>query len=107
MSSELHCPKCKQELSVLEITTPFNCPGCGVALSVRGSGALTIIDIALQLLLGTVVIACFVSAHIVGYIIGVLLVIGWLWLMFAAARKVLTVHLQEAKTGGKSGETAI
>jgi hypothetical protein len=65
-----------------------------------------IIDVGLQLLLGTVVYAYFVSAHIVGYIMGVLLVINWLWLMFAAA-EVLTVHLQEAKTGGKSGETAI
>lgn len=99
------CPKCEHQFSVLEIPNPFTCESCGVELKTSGNATYAAIDVALQFFVGLIIAGCFASGHVVGYVIGALLIVGWMWFTLTVATRVISVHLKEPKN--ENGNTAI
>ena len=103
MTSNLNCPKCGHQLSLWDIHDPLKCPSCGAELETRGNGRFAAIDVLLQFVFGLVAIGCFASGNAAGYTLGAVTVVGWLWLTFSLAKKVISVHAK----GTKGESTAI
>jgi len=93
------CPKCEHQFSVLEIPNPFACESCGVELKTSGNATYAAIDVALQFVLGLFVAGSFASGHVMGYVIGTLLIVAWVWFTLTVATRVISVHLKEPRDG--------
>jgi hypothetical protein len=77
-----------------------------VELKTSGNATYAAIDVVLQLVLGIVIAGCFASGNTLGYIIGTLLFVGWLWFTMAVATRVISVHLKEPAANGSRNDDA-
>jgi len=99
----MHCPKCKQSLSVWDLGKRFECPRCRAQLQSTGWGAVTAVNIALFVVAGGLMAALLASESAVGVIVGLAVLAAWVWLEFACMRTFLEISFSEEQPMSPKG----